>query len=245
MIDWGTLPHAYGSANDMPGLLRQLSPDPKSDVWNKLWSRLCHQGSVYSASFAALFWLLPEARSWPPAARVMPLTLAAHIVKGGHSAEHKKALEQLAPIITDMKTLTLDTLSEPALGTHDLVYLSQAKLLFEGDRGWGPVLDNILGGEFQGQCPDCETDFYIVAGGFGFFVTADDWVNNPKAELVSITPASPDQLDVIELWLLKTISARGPSELAHSLTYFFGISTCPRCRRTVKLPDAIKKAVAC
>jgi ssDNA-binding Zn-finger/Zn-ribbon topoisomerase 1 len=127
-----------------------------------------------------------------------------------------------------------------------LVYLSQAKLLFEDDRGWGPVFDNILDGEFQGQCPDCKADFHIVAGrGFGFFVTADEWINNAKAQLVSITPALPDQLDGIELWLFKTLSARGSSEFTRALLYFFGDSTCPMCRNTVKLPDAIKKAVAC
>ena len=245
MIDWGKLQHAYGPADDMPALLRQLSPDPKADVWDTLWSRLCHQGSVYSASFATLFWLLPAASSWPPTGRVMPLTLAAHIVKGGRSEEHRKILEQLTPIIAELLTLTLDTLPESTLSADDLVYLSQAKLLFENDRGWGPVLDNILDGDFQGQCPDCKADFHIVAGrGFGFFVTADEWINNAKGQLVSITPALPDQLDGIELWLFETLSARGSSEFTRALLCFFGYSACPMCRNTVKLPDAIKKAVA-
>ena len=50
--------HAYGSAADMPPLLRQLESFPSSDSdsepWFSLWSALCHQDDVYTASFAAV-----------------------------------------------------------------------------------------------------------------------------------------------------------------------------------------------
>jgi hypothetical protein len=57
---WQTLSHAYGSAADIPDLLRQLdgATGPKigheSEPWFSLWSSLCHQGDVYDASYAAL-----------------------------------------------------------------------------------------------------------------------------------------------------------------------------------------------
>ncbi|WP_206242212.1 hypothetical protein [Novosphingobium terrae] len=57
---WTTLTHAYGSAADIPDLLRQLSckTGPKvsfdSEPWFTLWSSLCHQGDVFDASYAAL-----------------------------------------------------------------------------------------------------------------------------------------------------------------------------------------------
>jgi hypothetical protein len=57
---WQTLSHAYGSAADIPDLLRQLGGTrcPKighdSEPWSTLWSSLCHQGDVYDASYAAL-----------------------------------------------------------------------------------------------------------------------------------------------------------------------------------------------
>ncbi len=55
---WADLEHAYGSAADIPPLLRQLSslPDDGGDSqpWFGLWSALAHQGDVYSASFAAM-----------------------------------------------------------------------------------------------------------------------------------------------------------------------------------------------
>lgn len=57
---WRKLSHAYGSAADIPELLRQLAgatgpkPGYDSEPWFSLWSSLCHQGDVYDASYAAL-----------------------------------------------------------------------------------------------------------------------------------------------------------------------------------------------
>ena len=57
---WTKLSHAYGSASDIPELLRQLAgmTGPRtaydSEPWFTLWSSLCHQGDVYDASYAAV-----------------------------------------------------------------------------------------------------------------------------------------------------------------------------------------------
>ncbi len=55
---WSELRHAYGSAGDIPALLKQLEGFPSSEnngePWFALWSSLCHQGDVYPASFAAV-----------------------------------------------------------------------------------------------------------------------------------------------------------------------------------------------
>jgi hypothetical protein len=55
---WIELRHAYGAAGDIPRLLMQLTDFPRATVdkepWFSLWSALAHQGDVYSASFAAV-----------------------------------------------------------------------------------------------------------------------------------------------------------------------------------------------
>jgi hypothetical protein len=56
---WDDLRTAYGSASQIPDLLRQLrtAPPPegyKSELWSSLWSALCHQGDVYTATYAAI-----------------------------------------------------------------------------------------------------------------------------------------------------------------------------------------------
>src|SRR5262245_54778561 len=89
MVDWGQLRHAYGAASDVPALLARLAPEPEADVWEELWSRLCHQSTVYSASFAALPALVDAAAQWKPGQRNMILALAAGIIASedveGHS----------------------------------------------------------------------------------------------------------------------------------------------------------------
>jgi hypothetical protein len=80
---WAELTHAFGTAAkshsvpttwfagegesdfevvvDIPSLLRQLESSPvsasddwKADPWYSLWGTLCHQGDVYTASYAAV-----------------------------------------------------------------------------------------------------------------------------------------------------------------------------------------------
>ncbi|HRD64784.1 MAG TPA: hypothetical protein PKY50_01380 [Candidatus Competibacter sp.] len=55
---WSELQHAYGTAADIPALLKQLTDLPSSEndkePWFSIWSALAHQGDVYSASFAAV-----------------------------------------------------------------------------------------------------------------------------------------------------------------------------------------------
>lgn len=56
-VTWDLLGHAYGQAQDTPGLLKALE-SPDVDVAEKalaaLYSSICHQGSVYTASVAAV-----------------------------------------------------------------------------------------------------------------------------------------------------------------------------------------------
>ncbi|MER6533124.1 hypothetical protein ACWDE0_02425 [Streptomyces sp. 900105755] len=55
--DWSRLHHAYGSAEDIPALLRDLaSPVEKTaaEAEQELWSSIVHQGTVYSATAPAV-----------------------------------------------------------------------------------------------------------------------------------------------------------------------------------------------
>jgi hypothetical protein len=69
---WQQLDHAYGTAEDIPALLRQLASLPNDDgeasPWFQLWSALAHQGDVYPASFAAVPHVIAALASSPMAA---------------------------------------------------------------------------------------------------------------------------------------------------------------------------------
>jgi hypothetical protein len=83
---WGQLRHAYGVAADIPALL-QAAAGPASGrdrAWAQLWDRLCHHGSVYSASAAAVPDLTRLAcdDSLRPADRAQATSLIAAIADG-------------------------------------------------------------------------------------------------------------------------------------------------------------------
>jgi hypothetical protein len=83
-VNWDALEHAYGSASDIPGLLATARTDlrPGHEVestWFKLWSALCHQGDIYSASYAAVPELVALAQLPQYQGHFDPLLLAACI----------------------------------------------------------------------------------------------------------------------------------------------------------------------
>ena len=55
---WSELQQAYGQAAGIPKLLSELKASEnhfdQKERWRSLWSSLCHQGDVYTASYAAL-----------------------------------------------------------------------------------------------------------------------------------------------------------------------------------------------
>jgi hypothetical protein len=67
---WAELSDAYGASSDIPGLLRDfeaLPPDEgtEAEPYFSLWSALCHQGDVYTASYAAVPHLVRVAAGAP------------------------------------------------------------------------------------------------------------------------------------------------------------------------------------
>jgi hypothetical protein len=86
-IDWSGLRDAYGDAAGVPDLLERLwSPDAtdREPAIDELWSRLCHQETVYSASAAAIPSLVHAAMNalLTPLQRLQVLSLVLYIGRG-------------------------------------------------------------------------------------------------------------------------------------------------------------------
>src|SRR5512134_3850844 len=116
MTDWSSLRDAYGDASKVPDLLNRLSLNPEDSVWDELWSRICHQGTVYSASFATLPHLLQWAQTVPAVQRAMVLALAGAIIASQHIASgtdiRAVAVEETA---AGFEQLGLETLAQSEL----------------------------------------------------------------------------------------------------------------------------------
>jgi hypothetical protein len=89
---WSSLKHAYGEASNIPALLRQLKEFPpykdyESEPYFSLWSALCHQGDVYTASYAAVPHLVAMLREAPSRAHwsAVLLVCAIEIARANNS----------------------------------------------------------------------------------------------------------------------------------------------------------------
>ncbi|KOX28630.1 hypothetical protein ADL06_13695 [Streptomyces sp. NRRL F-6491] len=79
-VDWASLGHAYGAADDVPGWLRgMVSPDPdvRKEAFGSFYDKALHQGSVYSSTVASVPFLFAMADdpATPDRAEVVALLL--------------------------------------------------------------------------------------------------------------------------------------------------------------------------
>lgn len=119
-VDWSTLHHAYGPADDVPEMLRMLAGDGRaSRAFDRLFTSLCHQGTVYSATSAVipfLFQLLKDGRQrmlihfLAAAAEARQVAISAELNKGvpvvvkflsSDDPEEREAAAQILGAVTD------------------------------------------------------------------------------------------------------------------------------------------------
>src|SRR5688572_15498155 len=108
MIDWSQLRHAYGAATNVPDLLARArtAPPPREytdEPWYTLWSSLCHQSDVYTASYAAVPQLVSIARARQAEANAVGelLLLAGVIELERQRLEQPPFVEFLEDVYTD------------------------------------------------------------------------------------------------------------------------------------------------
>ncbi|MGW7312380.1 hypothetical protein [Streptomyces sp. NPDC054854] len=108
-IDWAELEHAYGRADDVPDLLRAAgSADARvrEEASDELHSSLCHQGTVYSATAAAVPFLARLVKDGP--GHRLPLLWLLHGAADGTGREHRRVRRAVAAALPALLGLTAD-----------------------------------------------------------------------------------------------------------------------------------------
>ncbi|MGW1817357.1 hypothetical protein ACWCQM_27765 [Streptomyces sp. NPDC002125] len=243
MTDWSQLTHAYGTADDVPALLAEAGSDPQGPAWTELWSRLCHQGTVYPASYAALPALTEKARQLTATDRTMPLLLAASIVASTDRTYGTPAPEDsYAAEIAELIALVEEALRHPSLtdSPDRYVELLEALLAFEGVEVWGEELHGLSGGEFEVPCPVCEAENFVVFGEYGYFSTTDGfYMNEAAGHHRELQPAAVSSLEGLAGRLHARALVDGQHEVARDLTYVFGSAYCAECDAPFRVDHAI------
>lgn len=84
-IDWENLAHAYGSAEDVPALIRRLASADSSErqvALTELYGNIWHQGTVYEASAFAVPFLIELVQNEAVQDRERILILLADLATG-------------------------------------------------------------------------------------------------------------------------------------------------------------------
>ncbi|WP_055700038.1 hypothetical protein [Streptomyces silaceus] len=108
-IDWAALEHAYGTADDVPELLRAAgSTDPRvrEDAVEELFSSLCHQGSIYSATVAAVPFVARLALEGPGGR--LPMLWLLHGTATGSGRAYRQARRAVAGALPALLGLAAD-----------------------------------------------------------------------------------------------------------------------------------------
>lgn len=154
-IDWSAVQDAYGSAEAVPGLLARATAQPNdADIWNELWSRLCHQGTVYEASLQAIPTFAEMARLAPPTEASEPLSLLASIaastdVSGtpDHRNRHADVLASCLP--------AAEAYAAAAVDDTDFCNALSVLAGLRGEGAWHEMLTFLADAEAPGACPGC------------------------------------------------------------------------------------------
>jgi len=240
MPDWNALDDAYGSAATVGALLEELDAGTGEADWDVLWSHLCHQSTVYSASLQALPYLLRAALKAVPAQRIEPLVLAGAIVSHADSVPVQvPGHPQLLPLLQDCTVHTLREVARDDLPEASFLHLLQARLAFGGERVWSRALAGVLEGELSGVCPACQADLYLVIDPPQAFVTHEEWIGGGAVRTAVIEAGAGDPAAESERWLLEMARAHRDGLIA-TLGLLFGTSRCTQCEAPFELREAVR-----
>jgi len=226
-------------------LLRRLETRDEKAL-GKLWGSICHQGSVYSASRAAVPHLVRIAGVPDPDWAANLLVLAGSIHAGIESADVAALDADLAAwygaSIPKALALALSTLDSP-LKKPLSIHLLQAAAAFAGYTMSGRMLEGFIDREFTPECPECGSEVYVWPDGNGLKATVGDPVHDKNAIFVPVRPgiAAASRLKAEHGWLKEQCKRRSLRHLAPRIESLFGTVTCPECEAGFPLADHLER----
>ncbi|MFF8271540.1 hypothetical protein ACF059_29775 [Streptomyces sp. NPDC016562] len=226
MVDWSTLHDAYGTAAAIPGLLERAA-DRDQDAISRLWDRLCHQGTIFSASIAALPQLADIADDTGFGDWALDL---AGAIAGGLLQDHHGADEEVTrqkPTLARLRGLAAARLA-PGQDRRTYLGLLRAILAFDLQPLWFETLDDFTDSFYTVACPHCRAAVTIAIGDYGCYSSIRDW-DLGDVHRIPLRPATADGLTGAGTMLHELAERDSQTRLAWGLTYLFGRAECPGC----------------
>lgn len=237
MTDWSSLRGIYGSAEQVPALLAAAASAEAEtgDAWSDLWTHLYHQGTVCSASYAALPSLAWMSRRREPRGYMAALHLAAVIVASTDGPEDPAVVrERYERELADLHVVAVRNLPYATSDT-EFVYALEALMAFEDGGVWQRNLFWLANDEAEIDCPYCDEHLLLNLEGPDYSTASFASDSSAPTAVVPVEHSSV----TVEGRLLTLARANDRPAVADRLRYLFGRAICPHCREAFHVPQAL------
>ncbi len=267
---WAELNHAHGTAIDTPEQLYELleSENYGNDPNDVLFGCLCHQGSIYTATYAAVPHVV---RALPTQSTDGKIWLFAFLGRVAIARDAAPVPDDLQPAylraLEDAKSAVLVLAQQTGTTNADYCHLLSSVPALHGLDTTHEIVDWMLTAhEVCGLCKSCGEEFSVVCETLPFkaqhvrqhpAMAPVRRAPHPHAIGISGTPHGP-QIEVIPaarphdawdgsicaenalIWLTKLAGAADKPLIVERLLTLFGTLACPNCSHTVSLWEAAK-----
>lgn len=158
-VRWSKLHDVYGAATDVPPLLAVLHEARgarRDEVMEDLWSRLCHQGTVPNASYAAVPHLVAEAERQRGRGALELLGLVGAIARSRDAeplpSDLADAFERAVARADALVLAHLDQVAKESDALWALVALAGLRRWYE--EAW--AIEGVADGELALSCRSCD-----------------------------------------------------------------------------------------
>jgi len=224
--NWADLRDAYGSAERIPALLdaAERSGDELGPAWNQAWSHLCHQGTVYTASYAAIPLLADICSRLPIRGYVPGLQLAGSILASTDGPSDPAAVRATyAAEIARLRDIAESALPLAESDT-EFNYALEAVAAFEDLGVWQRALNYLADGEAPLVCHQCGDDLLVQLDEVPPKVATWNAADGKQDVMVIEPPEGTPEARLLDLAIIHERTA-----VARLLRYYFGSSVCPAC----------------
>lgn len=244
MTEWADLQTAYGSAHDVPRMIETWVQSPTDDNLDDLWSHLCHQGTVYSASYAAIPLLADACARLAPKERRDALMLAGSILSSTDgkivaSKERLVSIELLARLdgilATEMRSTEVDA--------AEFIYLLQSFNAFRVGPDYGALFYRLADGEFEGTCNGCGCELLFSVDPADGFAAAEDYVTKPETTRTPIEPHHENVYPATLSWMYALATKHGQTEVCSRINNLCGVGSCPKCGNPANVWQVVELAI--
>lgn len=251
---WRELDHAYGSAERLPHQLTELLTKQYygNDPHDVLFGCLCHQGSIYTATYAAVphcvaafpYQSLEGRRFLSMFLGAVAVTTDAPPVPAELKADYRAAIEAA-------KGLVVEEAKTSGVPSAEYAHILAAVAAIHGLAAINHVVEWLLiNDEMNGLCGKCHSTFRIFPTQLplvAFDTAASHAREDEEADPgQGGSPVTPTQTPPMEwdgsiretnalLWLTALAKAAGQTEIVETLYAAFGMLSCPRCNETIHL----------